>query len=396
MIRLIIQLPLCLMMLIAGVKSDSITLSQNQMLQHFQNDGSYQQQVAYYEASAAWSLYQSNLQLEWLRRAARLEHPQAAWRYSEHLSQLGRLGDARTWQKKAIALGQNDALLNQLKDFVLDANWSAANALKQNYSTRFDIIQLDKSIPKSNHITNLFDAIEMADQISSDELYGWQTSFEPTVENCRYDIGVIVSTPAQKSRFNGMIEEFYHLIPEAKEAFCFKEPVWDYRTLAICQIDDLERGACTTKGLNVLVNEHGLNEASHLITMTNQGIENVRGQHIYLNKGSTTQILIHEIGHWVGLIDEYQIRDEQQALLCVSDEVQKLGKNLIIAPKQMTRESVLLNAQKLGLLNGKEQLTPVETCHGTETQAYKRYTYLSPMQYLDVTPPDDFWRYYTE
>ena len=390
------------------MKSDSIVYSTDAVDFHFNKQQSYQFQAAKLgNADAAFGLFQQGVQANtYLYKAARLGHPRAAYLYAKHLISIGDSNGAATWKKRAVSLGSADAWLDKMANDILYRDWSSV----QSGLTKLDLELAENgrplteaqqkklvSIKRTLLWQDTFDDSNRADehgQLSSNLTAHNQNHRSDFDKSCMLTIASVVASDAQKDKLTTLIQEFHQLIPQSRSTYCFAPIIVDLQVMAICQPDSLQRANCQQPALRSLLSQYKIANVSHGIALADIGRENTRGNVIHLNDQSSVEVLIHEVGHWIGLVDEYNIREDQKSLYCHSSGVQKLGQNLVIAPSTWSKEQASSIAKQKGFLLNDQDLFQVKTCTGTLVQAYKKYQKTSPMEYLDVTPDAGFLEYY--
>lgn len=112
-------------------------------------------------------------------------------------------------------------------------------------------------------------------------------------------------------------------------------------------------------------------QASVMVYVTKQGTANTRDGRIYLSEQANWKLLLHELGHALGLADEYPMSKPLAEVFC-SGNYQHPSLNLKIRPKQILYETQ-------GAF-----IYPVETCLYAEGyQAYKSVSGATFMEFYE-------------
>jgi hypothetical protein len=294
-----------------------------------------------------------------------------------------------------VSLDSTDAWLQKITNDVLSRKWLSVKKGLEKFEqvvseqtrllTKAQFAQL-KSIKRTLHWLD-------TPVLSNNRRHENPLDFANT---CVFSIATVVSTDKQKDYLSELIQEFHKVIPQSRGTYCFGPAIVDLRVMAICRPDSLKRAHCKQGLLESLVAQYDMKDVSHFIVLSDIGRENARGGVIFLNDDSTVEVLLHEIGHWIGLIDEYSIRDDQKEHYCHSSGVQKLGQNLVVAPTSWPKDEVSIKAKQKGIIGKSQRLFEVDTCKGTMVQAYKKQEKISPMEYLDAIPNDEFLEYFLQ
>ena len=228
--------------------------------------------------------------------------------------------------------------------------------------------------------------------------------------DCPNPVLVLASNSEQALKLNHLISSVSVTISGTDEQlgsavrYCFSKPNIDHRLLAICPEDSLQRASCNENALRYVIGQYRTNQEyqsnddslgetrawRHVIVMTTSGKANVRDVNIaaertsvmLLGKSTNSKVILHEIAHWSGLIDEYRLRAGQQGLVCKGDKPYWPGKNVLVAPKGIriqTLESLF-----------SQKLWPVKTCLGTDYIAYKKHPNVTIMEYFDAPLSSDY------
>lgn len=405
--------------------ADSLVLSASQVNYHFNKSSSYLNSAAYFgDNAAAYELYQTSGNINWLKKAAKLGHAEAAWQlyrldYSSSKSKgVDTNKKSNVWFDLAFKNNHPGAMIKQLETLVIAQSWKLASRqifkIDQKFidfpNTKIEVNLLDeltqtielgvainqivlpgaykKSIQKiKTQLSNL-----QQNKQSIFEQPGSLINFKPS---CEVKVLVIANKQDSISQTERNINEFHSILPNSKTKICFSSVIVNYQLNALCQKSKNGLLSCDPSGIKTLLKEKAITQnvdlsdpKLRLLVVANEGKANSRGPVIFMDKNDTAQVLLHEIGHWLNLYDEYQLRPAQQNIYCNETYPRRLGENLIIAPVNYNVETLQTSFQLT--------LWPVETCKGTKNQAYKWIPELSPMEYLDVQLTPAMKQFYNE
>ncbi|MDA8621073.1 hypothetical protein N9L48_00330 [Psychrosphaera sp.] len=402
--------------------ADSVMLSASQVSYHYNKTSSYLDSAASLgETAAIYELYQATGNKAWLTKAAKLGHAEAAW-------QLYRLNQTatdyyasdshdkeRVWFDVALQNKHPDALVQHLETLIIKQKWVLASrqipkieqSLDDVTNVKIEVGFLEALIktleigalnsqvvlPKvyRNSIKKLNVRILKLKQNKLDKpnnVNGFEAS-------CEVKVLVIANTKYNASKAERIIDEFHNMLPSTKTTLCFSNVSAEYRLNAICHKSNAGLLSCDPRDIKTLAKERATryntalsDDKLRLLIIADDGKANSRGPVIFMDKNDNAQVLLHEVGHWLNLYDEYQLRPAQQRIYCDEKEPTKLGENLIIAPINYSVESLQTRF--------KRTLWPVHTCKGTNNQAYKWIPEMSPMEYLDVNLTPAIQQFYNE
>ncbi len=418
--------------------SDSIVLSCKEANYHFTTSGSYAFEAANHgNAIAAFNLYLTTKNLTYLKQAALLDHSEAAWRLFNVLPEHAK-NQKQFWLNRAVLLKQPNAMLFKLEQRIMNKTWGEAFNLYQQLQKELqnDIekdlanglvaskLSLDsEQQQKLRHFEAVLKLKLHAFQSQHENLntftraaennyiVGHNNSLKSAANNkfyytdiktalkvnsekpnlsCKLNVLVVSENQPLAAKANQLIHAFYKRIPNVEQSICFSNSIIDYRLTHYCGTDESSRIECHLPSIsllsNTIIKTADVEPYSHVLVLSNKGKANTRGPIIMLDQNDTVNVLIHEVGHWLSLYDEYPIHSSQQALFCNADKPTRLGLNLVVAPSELSKDEVESFAgQKVWKTN---------TCIGTASQAYKRYEFTSPMEYFDYDFPKHYLRYY--
>lgn len=383
--------------------ADSILLSASQVQYHFNKTSSYIYAAASSgEGLAAYQLYQTKQNSYWLEEAAMAGHIDAIWEL--HLKKAQQDVDYNNiWLEVALKSGHPIAILNRIEQLVTLKEWQRASFLfaelekerlaEQDLSAvallehlKDTVYNLGSDKPDSKADKHSQSNVTRFNLTINDSRYNsaW-TEFE-MASSCEVKVLVYSSSLKLAEHSGQLIEQFYSLLPNSQQAICFSPITVDYRLNRICDENNHGLLTCDKKSLGNMVQEalpiSIEDKKLRLLIVGETGRANSVGPLIYLDYRDTAQVLLHEVGHWLNLYDEYKIARSHQQIFCNESSPTELGFNLVIAPTSYAKSTLEQHFN--------HSLWPADTCKGTNNNAFKKQPYLSPMEYFDVTLPSEY------
>lgn len=365
-------------LLILFLQADSIQLSATEVQKHFRTNHSYLYLAANYgDSLASKQLYQQTGDTSWLHMAAKQGDVESAY-----LWYLQNESKHKVWLDFAADSGYSKAVLKQLELLVDAKKWLAVQTLIEQRKGQNNIVltELQDSFDEVQELVTL--ALKPAQEITQVHAATKQVNNLSVDYNCRIKVQPFVA----KSNLVAQVTEFEQALADSAMSnlpICFNEPSTLPQLQSICKKDRLARIDCDLKKLaglpEVIEPEQSY---THILVLVEQGEANTRGGLMFMDKSDTSDVFIHELAHWFGLVDEYKIGRLQQQQLCKVDKYGFLGLNLFVTTKDMTK----VQAEKLA----NRKLYPAATCDGSPYKAYKFNKEPSFMQYLEK-PVSNFY-----
>lgn len=359
--------------------ADSIVTSAPSIFYHFQHDLSYTYQAAKHgDKQASLLLFKQSGDTAWLKQAAEQGSAEAAFSWYQHKPE-----SRKVWLSFAIGNEYPEAILHQLTLFRAEQKWQKADELIKSVSSLQQETWNQKQLESWQELT---DAIHIAlspsritKSFTADlnsakgQVDGLLVNAQPS--SCRMTIQPVAPNQA----FSGNLLSYKQALTKyglSDLKICINPVIHEPNLTSVCNSDRLGRLQCDLTKLTTLPKlEPELFQFSHLLILMEQGDANTRGGIMFLDKDDSELVFIHELAHFLGLVDEYQIGPRQQAELCKTDRFESLGLNLVITDQSITQRQ----AEKLA---GKP-LYPARTCLGSNVKAYKFYPHGSFMEYLE-------------
>ncbi|MBC3764575.1 hypothetical protein [Neptunicella marina] len=198
--------------------------------------------------------------------------------------------------------------------------------------------------------------------------------------NCAMQIQPVVSSLAQWSRVSAYIQQFKTDESLQNLPVCFNAPV-------VISEQQLQCDKFSQNQQRILCDEYQLATMlspvpfSHILIMSQQGKANVHNGILYLDEQDSYKVMLHELAHFAGLIDEYPLSQGLAAQFCNKEQVLP---NLLIVKKSSSTEQKIPKWPQQWSASADEKLYKARTCDNTPYQAYKPFAGLSFMEFYDA------------
>ncbi|GAB3004542.1 hypothetical protein [Psychrosphaera aestuarii] len=387
--------------------ADSILLSASQVHYHFNKTSSYVYAAASSgEGLAAYQLYQTKQNIYWLEEAAMAGHIDAIWELHVKKAQQD-VEYNNIWLEVALKSGHPIATLNRIEQLVTLKEWQSASLLfaelekerlaEQDFSAvalfehlKDAVLLLKSNSPDSKTKRQTKRNVANLNQSINYSTYDRAWREFDVASSCELKVLVYSSSLRLAKHSGQLIEQFFSLLPNSQQAICFSPITVDYRLNRICDENNHGLLTCDKKSLGNILQEalpiSIEDKKLRLLVVGETGRANSVGPLIYLDYRDTAQVLLHEVGHWLNLYDEYKIARSHQQIFCNESSPTELGFNLVIAPRSYAKSTL---EQQFS-----HPLWPVDTCEGTNNNAFKKQPSLSPMEYFDVALPREYLPYF--
>ncbi|WP_372769264.1 hypothetical protein [Pseudoalteromonas sp.] len=157
---------------------------------------------------------------------------------------------------------------------------------------------------------------------------------------------------------------------------CFSEPVYFDATKISCSDNSKTRIHC------VLTNNEVLASFSYdkLAFFSKQGIANAYANQLHMSYLQSERVLLHELMHLYGFIDEYPLKKALAQRVCNVDKTTRIAKNIVVLPNSNdAADRISFNGQDWFRAN---------TCDNATGQAYKPVSVTSNLELLDLPLPN--------
>lgn len=177
----------------------------------------------------------------------------------------------------------------------------------------------------------------------------------------------------------------------ASLSMCMNPPLWIEDSRFTCDSNWQRQGrlGCELNALNDYIMPENF---THLLIVANQGKANVNNGVVYLDLADTYDVLVHELAHLVGFIDEYPLSDDLAQRACYPNVD---APNLIIkmpieeGEGEDDIEEVPFDFSYWQQFEHPIRLASARTCDNHLMQAFKPVSRLTFMEYYDTAyiPP---------
>jgi TPR repeat protein len=366
-------------------QADSIIFSKSLVDYYFKQSQHYVYPAALLGNNEAnYQIYLATQDQSWLKKAARLNHVKSVFQWyliqkeNQHISQT-------VWLQQAINLKHPQATLIKLQNLTTDEHWHKASEFEHLHSEILTNLEgelgrqysqiklLLAAVVESNESVHISPSITPPNDVNNVLL-----NQPASLLKCAISIQAVVSTKSLLANAKRFSQAFAGSKLNGL-SICFLPPKVMLALPAICKQDQHSRIECSLDKLaqslleNIQVDPRSYN---HLMVIVEKGDANTRGGLMYLDKGDTDQVFIHELAHWLGYTDEYQIKAKQQQQLCVVNSAKWISSNIFVASNKTSQEQAEYLAGR--------KLYKANTCKNTEFNAYKLFPDLSFMEYLDL------------
>ncbi|MFT4926726.1 MAG: hypothetical protein ACI8WB_002824 [Phenylobacterium sp.] len=368
---------------------DSILLYQAVKLRH------PQALLQYYAAHPQWSLTVKN---QWLSQPALTHHAQAHYLKGFNRYHSGQLADARFWLKSAWGKGSvagallYSQLLTQL-GALPEAKKVLSSAVLRgdpNAQLRLAQVMLDNN--------DISEARQWLTQQSSKDAQGLLQEVDKLLN---LPLSVVEQRQGECSLNLQLVVAGYHELRYAAEvirqwsadvamqglAVCFKPPVLFEPARFACRDNAGDKLQCN---LTLLADQLAIaDNVTPVLIYGQSGVANYSNGMVYLNRHKGYGVFKHELFHHFGFIDEYALPPVIAARVCQTEQVGFAGENLMVVP---AGQAIELSQAQLYWPGENITLTPVSTCQGLASRAYKPVAQLTLMAFMDQAMPQLYIR----
>ncbi|MDO6693591.1 hypothetical protein Q4574_09870 [Aliiglaciecola sp. 3_MG-2023] len=156
---------------------------------------------------------------------------------------------------------------------------------------------------------------------------------------------------------------------------CFNSPVWLAPDDLACSGEKQQPLSCSLQTVSELASS---TDFTHAIVIADRGVANVHNGVMFLDKEDDYKVFLHELAHFAGFIDEYEIDELVAKKLCLSGQ----APNLVYAANKP-----LISGTEFAQYQNKYEkivLTKTATCDQTTGNAYKPVKHTTFMEHHDV------------
>ena len=153
----------------------------------------------------------------------------------------------------------------------------------------------------------------------------------------------------------------------------------------LLQCSDVDANTRISCNIGPLASTLKERQFTHLVIFARQGKANVHNGIMYLDQQDTYDVLIHELAHFAGFVDEYPLSEELAKRICQGVE----APNLVFQQAGQSQPDTHY-WQQLGQLHN-APLSTAQTCNNHSAQAFKLSADMTFMQYHDLRRiPDSY------
>ncbi len=290
----------------------------------------------------------------------------------------------------------NNAAEKLLLNAWQQGNINAGNLLVENYIKeqkwhQLKLVYQDKHAYKLKSqepgyiaLMGLRETLPVASDTFSDT-HQFSTQFNEITAELECDINILTMTTSWNSLLHAksVIAEFKVHSALEQHNVCFSKPVY-------VSADIL---SCSTKSEDVLhCNWQYFAKSTllpdgfdNLIVFADRGIANTNNGIISLDLADDKFVLMHELMHLFGFIDEYKLKARISSTLCQTEVIKRIGENILLSPDKIAEE-------KLSNLFGKSWY-PAKTCADSDVFSYKWSKKTSIMEYQELPLTDNYLTY---
>jgi hypothetical protein len=203
-------------------------------------------------------------------------------------------------------------------------------------------------------------------------------SFSQALHTCAQQLQFVVSSDESIIQAADFKKQFsqdsrLNILP-----ICINQALWVDPTELACvhNWQDEGRLGCDLQGLGPMLKEL---DFTHLVIFAEQGKANVHNGIMFLDRGDTYDVFVHELAHFSGFVDEYPLNETLAQGICAGDR----APNIIF---EQAKQSPADMSLWLGLQeNNKISVSEARTCDNHSAQAYKPTADITFMEFYDLT-----------
>ncbi len=198
----------------------------------------------------------------------------------------------------------------------------------------------------------------------------------PEQQQCRQRIQMFATSLSSIERASQLYRQFAGDKRLASLPLCIQPPVWLANNTLKCDsnLDNSGRLGCDLRPLAGAIEQR---DATHIIVVADLGKANVHNGAMYLDLSDSYSVMVHELAHFAGFIDEYPLPSPIAQQHCTQPDAPNLvtdGK-LTYAP-----QSTLERWQNV---SGALQIAPSKTCEAIGQPAYKPSQQITFLEHHD-------------
>ena len=317
----------------------------------------------------------------WLIRAAELGHGPSQYQLAVELPQPAGF----KWLARAAQQDYPPAVVARFEyaysqnDDVVTQQWRV-KAAKYQWQIALDYAQELLVEQGSDAVKSFLQTLSFAEATEMEGLMNWyestpQIAFLGRSNLCTMGIQMVTDSLAGTKV---MREHYQRLLSDPRLTnlpICLNQPKLLNEDLLSCTNDPMQRLQCKLKPLIDLAQERRF---SHAIVIGKQGKANVHNGLMYLDLQDDYDVLVHELAHFAGFVDEYPLAPELAALHCKDAR----AANLVFAETKPQWQQTHWREYRADSIDG---IGLARTCDGSGLQAYKPVSRLTFMEYHELS-----------
>ncbi|GAC14648.1 SEL1-like repeat protein [Aliiglaciecola lipolytica] len=214
------------------------------------------------------------------------------------------------------------------------------------------------------------------DKASWQPVYENETVSLPIVERqCAMNIQPIAGTLTSISKIHQLKQSFESDPRFLDFPICLNRPIWLEPSELACSDSQQTRLTCSLNVLSRLVEKI---DFTHVLLVSEAGIANVHNGIMYLDKQDDYRVFLHELAHFAGFVDEYEIDKTSANKVCKNTQVPNL--TIADSPPRMNKTGFARYQKAFSEL----ELTQTYTCQQTPVTAYKPVSQTTFMEHHDI------------
>ncbi len=210
--------------------------------------------------------------------------------------------------------------------------------------------------------------------------YAWQSN-----AMCHQRIQLVATSLATIARADKLYKDYKNDERLSELPLCIAPPIWLENNVLDCNANFQGQGnlACNVKPLAPIVKARDI---THAIVVSEQGKANVQNGVMYLDISDAYSVMVHELAHFSGFIDEYALSRNAARRYC-----SKEGLNTF-APPNLTMDGAIAyhpqNTVNRWETKAKEEFLPLrvgtaKTCGAINVTSYKPSRVITFMEHHD-------------
>lgn len=210
--------------------------------------------------------------------------------------------------------------------------------------------------------------------------YLWQTNTA-----CHQRIQLVATSLATIARADKLYKDYVNDERLSELPLCIAPPLWLENNVLDCNANFQGQGnlACNVKPLAPIVKAR---DVTHAIVVSEQGKANVQNGVMYLDISDAYSVMVHELAHFAGFIDEYALSRNAARRYCTKE-----GLNTF-APPNLTMDGAIAyypqNTVNRWETKAKEKFLPLrvgtaKTCGAINVTSYKPSRVITFMEHHD-------------